>query len=291
MTTTGSLPALVYSNSVEIPFNTELFAPLPDSSGLLGDGTALRDRLAEDGALFLRGVLDPVEVWRLRAAYFRQFPPGYLKPGTPPEAGVLGDAGVDLPPYGLPGHPAHTFVRTDELARFLDQSALRALAETVLEESVVQLPRVILRHFDHLSGRSSRAHIDHTYMDRGTDRVITMWLPIGNSPLRTGGLVYLEGSHRLSPQDLAALRSVTDRPEDHRPVSHDLLWVARSLGRRWLWADYEAGDLTLHNPHVLHAALDNTTETMRMSVDVRFVAASQPPDQRWLRPWSADDGA
>lgn len=291
MAVTPVRPATLSSNSVAIPFSARYFAPLPDSAGLLDDPAALRARLAEQGALHLRDVLDPAQVRRLRAAYFALFPPGYLRPGTTPADGVLGDATVPLPPYGVAGHPAHTFVRTAEFARFVDQPVLRTLAEKVLGAPANRLARVILRHFDHLSGKSSRAHVDHTYMDRGTDRVVTMWLPVGDSRLEHGGLVYLEGSHRLSPAELEPLRSVTDRPADTRPLSHDLGWVADQLHRRWLYADYAAGDLALHGPRVVHAALDNTVETMRMSVDVRFAVSTDRPDERWLRPWSADDGA
>jgi hypothetical protein len=67
--------------------------------------------------------------------------------------------------------------------------------------------------------------------------------------------------------------------------------VARQLGRRWLWADYRAGDVVVHCPHIIHASLDTATRAMRMSVDIRFVAAEQAPDDRWLSPWSANDGA
>jgi hypothetical protein len=40
---------------------------LVDSSGLIGDAAGLRGRLAEDGYLFLRGVIDPVPVQAARA--------------------------------------------------------------------------------------------------------------------------------------------------------------------------------------------------------------------------------
>jgi hypothetical protein len=292
MTARGSRPAVLYSNSVRTPFDDDTFARLPESTGLLGDAGGLRERLRRDGALLLRGVLDPAWVRSLRGDYFGMFPAGYLEPGTAPADGIRGDGTPALPPYGVAGHPAHEFVRAEALHRFVDQPALRQLATDLLgARSVVRLPRVILRHFDHRSGKSSRAHVDHTYMDRGGGDVVTMWLPLGDSPLETGGLVYLEGSHRIPRGELDALRGVTDRPDDSRPLSHDLNWVARRLDRRWLWADYRAGDVAVHGPHVIHAGLDNTTKAMRMSVDVRYAAGGSRLDDRWLQPWSADDGA
>jgi hypothetical protein len=285
-------PVAVRSNSVPVPFDPQTFAPLPDSRELLGDPAAMRARFDRDGVLYLRGLLDPERVRRLRGEYFGMFPEGYLRPGTAPVDGILADEPCATPAYGRRGHPAYDLARSDSLREFVDQPALRDLAALLMAaETVVRLPRVIPRHFDHRSGRSSRAHIDHTYMDRGDGRVVTTWVPVGDSPLESGGLVYLEGSHRIPYADLDALRSVTDRPEDRRPLSHDLGWVARQLGRRWLWADYRAGDVAVHGPRIVHAALDNTTPAMRMSIDARFAAGDARLDDRWLRPWSADDGA
>jgi hypothetical protein len=66
--------------------------------------------------------------------------------------------------------------------------------------------------------------------------------------------------------------------------------VSEELDRRWLWTDYRAGDVAIHSPHVVHASLDTTTETMRMSADVRFLRRGEPADPRWQQPWAGDDG-
>ncbi len=89
---------------------------------------------------------------------------------------------------------------------------------------------------------------------------------------------------------LEALRECTDRPDDTRPIGHDLAWVPERLARRWLWTDYLAGDVTVHSPWLVHASLDNTTDAMRLSADVRFVLDGCPVDPRWTQPWSGDDG-
>jgi len=118
-----------------------------------------------------------------------------------------------------------------------------------------------------------------------------MWLPIGDCPVAAGGLVYLEGSQHIPSADLDVLKSVrTDRPGDPRPISNDLGWTADQLGGRWLYADYQAGDVAIHSPHLVHASLDTTTDAMRMSADIRFLPTSVEPDPRWLTPWSGDDG-
>ncbi|HET9691375.1 MAG TPA: hypothetical protein VFP61_09485, partial [Acidimicrobiales bacterium] len=62
------------------------------------------------------------------------------------------------------------------------------------------------------------------------------------------------------------------------------------LGSRWLWADHAAGDVTLHSPHIVHASLDVASDAMRLSADLRWMAADAERDQRWLVPWAGDDG-
>src|SRR5262245_44686842 len=206
----------VTSNGVAVPFTDAYFAPMSDSSPLCGDAAALRARYAEDGYLLLRGVLPGDRVLSLRAAYLALF---------------RADDGTGALPHGVAGHPAHAFVRGEQFASFVAASELAAPAQALLGGPVTLLPRQILRHFRRGTAIASRAHRDLEYLDRGDADVVTTWIPVGDCPLATGGLIYLDSSHRLAAGDLAPLRSVTDRPHDSRPISHDLALVADTLGR------------------------------------------------------------
>lgn len=283
--------AKVSSNGVAVPFDEQHFAPLRDSSDAAADPSVLRERYRADGYLYLPGYLDPAEVRSLRGAYFSLFDPSYLKAGTSPEEGVFsGERPTDLPAHGVAGHPAHSFVRSELFERFVSQPALLRLAEAVLGGPAWRLPRSIVRHFDRSTPRASRAHVDHTYLDQGSDALVTMWIPLGDCPVPAGGLVYLETSHHMGAPDFEPLRGVTDRPGDARPITHDLALVARTLQRRWLWADFAAGDVTVHSPHLVHASLDTVTDEMRLSADVRFLREGERADPRWLQAWAGDDG-
>ncbi|MEI5097540.1 phytanoyl-CoA dioxygenase family protein [Streptomyces sp. PmtG] len=281
------------SNGIPIPFSPELFGPLrATGASALPGPAALRERLRADGYLYLPGFLDREEVLRLRTAYFSRLPPGYLAPGTGPRAGVYsGRVPPELPEHGVAGHPAHAFVRSRTFDRFLGNPQLAKLAADLLDGDARLLPRRILRHFHRGTRRASRAHVDLDYMDQGSPRVVTLWIPVGDCPPESGALVYLEGSHTLTPREYEPLRDTTDRPDDRRQICHDLEFTARGLGRRWLWADFAAGDVMAHVPTVIHASLDTTTDAMRLSIDARFIRQGDAPDPRWLRPWSADDGA
>jgi ectoine hydroxylase-related dioxygenase (phytanoyl-CoA dioxygenase family) len=283
----------VVSNGVPVTTDSEHFAPMRDSTALLGDPEKLRSQFQQDGYVYLRGVLDREKVMRLRAFYFDMFDPAYFAAGTAPGEGIWsGSVPAGQLSHGVAGHPAHTLVRSPEFEEFAASPELESVAQILLADAdVFQLPRQIVRHFNK-GPLSSRAHTDYDYMDRGTAHIITMWLPVGDCPVQSGGLTYLEGSHTIAKEDLQVLKSKrTDRPGDNRPISHDLDWTAQQLGgRRWLYADYEAGDVAIHSPHLVHASLDTQTDMMRMSVDLRFLPRSVEPDPRWLVKWSGDDG-
>jgi hypothetical protein len=282
------LPSDVSSNGLRFAFDPTRFAPMRDSSDLLGDPAALRERFLADGHLCLRGVLDPDRIWAMRRDYFAHFDPAMFAPGTDRAEGVFsGEVPAGLPEYGTAGHPAYVMVREPGFDKFTRDPALAAVASDLLDGSAELLPRRILRHFHRGLARASRAHIDYDYMDHGSDRTVTAWIPLGDCPIERGGLIYLDESHRLPRADLDRLRGDLDDP---RPISADLARTADELGRRWRWADLRAGDVLVHSPHIVHASLDNASDVMRLSADVRFTRRDVSHDERWSGDWSADDG-
>lgn len=289
--TRSTPPAALTSNGMPVSSDPTMLAPMRDSTALLDRPAELRKQFDEDGYVLLRSVLDRQRVLELRERYFAAFDPIMLAPGTSAQDGVFsGTLPADLPDYGTAGHPAYEMVRSAVFDAFTSDPALRTIAEALLDGAVELLPRRILRHFDRLSGKASRAHVDYDYMNRGSDRLVTAWIPIGDCPVECGGLVYLERSHRVPRAQLDDLRRFTDRPDDVRPISNDLERTAQALGGRWLWADYRAGDVALHSPHTVHASLDDRSDVMRLSADVRFRRRDAAPDERWSGAWSADDG-
>ena len=54
---------------------------------------------------------------------------------------------------------------------------------------------------------------------------------------------------------------------------------------------YEAGDVVLHNPFMVHAGAINESKTgrIRVSTDLRFVDKSEPYDERWTVTAFSDD--
>lgn len=72
------------------------------------------------------------------------------------------------------------------------------------------------------------------------------------------------------------------------------IWGGEKLKkrRRWLTADYEAGDIVFHNPYMVHGAQknDDPLGRIRLSTDLRFYEEGMQ-DERWMKSaWAPDDG-
>ncbi len=120
-----------------------------------------------------------------------------------------------------------------------------------------------------------------------------------------GGLTYLEGSHAIgaahggpsSSKDNADL-SPEERISAYNRnmteggwVSKDLPDMAERFNTRWLIADYEAGDVVLHSPFMIHASTTNQSagRRIRLSTDIRYQNVDDEIDARWSNHWSLDD--
>jgi ectoine hydroxylase-related dioxygenase (phytanoyl-CoA dioxygenase family) len=264
----------VTSNGVHIPFSPAYFGPMRETDVAAGDET-LRARYQADGYVLLRKFLPADAVRRVRRAYDAAFE-------TARKNG-------DLPRHGIKGHPAYDFVRGPVFRAFVDQPVFQQLAERITGATFATIRRTPLRHFLAGSKLASRAHIDGTYIDGAPTDVVTVWTPLGDCTVNDGSLMYLEGSHVGDVPAQVRGGAPMDRASDVRPITHNLKWLADTTARRWLTADFTAGDVVVHSPAIIHATLDCAGRD-RLSADVRLSRVGGPRDPRWERDWSSDDG-
>ncbi len=263
----------VTSNGAPIPFTPRYFGALRETDLNVVDDAELRARYAADGYVLLRNFLPAADVNTLRDAYLAKFG------GKPVTAS-----------HGTKGHPAYDFVRETAFRAFVEQPTFQTLAERLTGKAAAPIRRTPLRHFVPGVPVASRAHIDGTYIDGTPTEVVTVWTPLGDCAHRGGSLMYLEGSHTDADLERKVRPGAPlDRTSDVRPITHDLKWLADLTNRRWLAADFAAGDVVVHSPAIIHATLDATTG-VRVSADIRFRRQDGPKDPRWDNDWSADDG-
>ncbi len=254
------------------------------------DRDELWRRLRRDGYLYLSDHLPAEVVMEFRRYYFTMLSQaGVLAEGTDPVEGV---AAQEFPDWG-----SFRRVLFDEVVPGAEYQALCSHPRIkdwfawLLEDEVHLHRRKIIRHTrpgDTGIGTSTQAHYDLVYLREGTDRVLSMWIPLGDIPLERGGLLYLEGSHH---QVMAQERAGTLRLPA-TSITADLPGLADREDARWLVADYRAGDVMVHSAHIIHAALDNVDPRgrMRLSTDIRYQRSSDPIDWRWQEHWHDADG-
>lgn len=262
----------------------------------------LREQFLAQGYLWLKGILPRQKVLNFRRRYFESFlETGMLKPGTDPIEGIYSGEKENR---GNINKVLMTFVRSAAYEAFCLMDELWQFYDRFFEGSSYLHKRKIVRHTKPHDRNCTGAHYDLVYLRGGTDRVCTSWIPIGDIPVEMGGLVYLEGSDawgrqmeaeyqhnstHLAPEERV---SAYNRYMDNSGwMSKDLAALADKIDTRWLMADYEAGDMVVHSPYMVHAATMNVDPSgrMRLSTDIRYQRVQDEIDARWQNHWSLDD--
>jgi hypothetical protein len=246
---------------------------LVDSSRLLGDGEALRARIAEDGYVFVRDMLDPAEVRSVGTAVLGQLQAaGWTEGGSDPVTAR------PVPPVravrmrDLFGSPIYTrIVLNPRLNRLAYQSRLADLMRDILGPLgfcyPLRIPRIVYPVSLAPRQPGNYAHKDY----RSVQDMFTCWVPFGETPRKLGGLALLPGSQTSD--------RVAPKPLDRLPT-------------RWLSTDYLPGDVLVFHCLTTHAALPNISDQMRFSVEYRWQPADQPAPRRLVMgPTGAEIGS
>lgn len=268
------------SNGVAIDTNPAVYGELKDSSSILGDPDALRSRMEEDGYLYMAGLLDRQLVLEARREIL-------LKYAT---VGEIDSIDHDL----MDGvYSSDSAIGHVNLRAFTESVRTgRGYEGVVLNPGLFDFLAVLIgshvKAFDFRWPRFVRPgegcgfHMDGPYMNRGTSKIYTTWIPIGDVPRSQGSLILLERSHRN--EELLSTYAQQDADVDLIDwLSYDPNELQRRIGGRWLTTDFEAGDVLCFGMHMLHGALDNNNQEgrCRLSSDTRYQSADEPFDQRW----------
>jgi hypothetical protein len=291
--TNATLPKLT-SQGLELDTSAESFGLLRDSTDVLEDTGTLRERMAEDGYLYLPSYLDRDLVLEARKSVTERLAAEGLT-----DSGYSADEAVAHPDSGLKFKPdlAHD---NEPLHRLLYGGRMMEFYGRFFGGPV--------RHYDFTwmravaPGCGTQPHGDIVFMGRGTHNLYTAWTPLGDIDYQLGGLIILEGSHHLEnvreeylTRDVDEYCENVEGEEEYaktNPDMHGWRWdgsitddpveLRERLGGRWLTAEYRAGDLLTFDTYTIHASLDNRSERIRLSSDSRYQLASEPVDERWI---------
>ena len=273
------------SNKFTLDISTSAFGTLRDSSDSLSDTQALQERMAADGYLYIRNLLDPELVIKARKEVFKDLV----------DQGIIFPSGNLYAPKCAQAKPlkkidfnTNKFTAVEKLHC---SDAVMNFYHTFLDGEVRKFDKFWVRAIGPKS-KSETVHSDIVYMGKGTRNLYTSWTPLGNIPLNQGPLMILEKSHLLED-----IKSYTDWDVDKNRnklrYKHGVLFVGghysrnppavqKEFNRRWLSANFEMGDVLVFSAYTMHCALDNNTDIVRLSTDCRYQLASEPIDPRWV---------
>ncbi len=245
------------------------FAPFVDSRVLLEQPEALRNRMQEDGYLFISSLVPRDELQNLYDSIM----------DICREEGWVDDDGLALGEPRLEGHDGwwQVYDRVQCLEEFhtlAHHPNILGVFGAIVQEPVLVHPRHIARiTFPSTAHYTTPPHQDYPLI-QGTPQTYTVWMPLSDCPIELGGLAVIPGSHR------AGLLPV------HAASGPGGLSVDTSRwGDRWLAQDMQAGDALIFHSYTVHRALVNVSHRrLRVSVDYRYQGVSQPIVEDSLRP-------
>lgn len=252
---------------------------LIESNEIQNDAAALQDRLAEDGYLFFRKLLDPDRLLRLRREMLTVMQSGgWLVAGTDPVDGIAnlnartteGDAG-----YTDVYHEVYRLQSFHEIAHCRE---VMEMLERIRGCAMMPLPQKVARlWFPQMTEHTTPIHQDFVHFQGDYDN-LTCWSPVGDCPRELGGLAVLRGSHKvarvLDHHFSLGAGSLHVNPDEHDEV-----------GEEWLTTDYQAGDTLVFPALTIHKALPNLTENrLRVSLDNRYQRVGDPVADHMLMP-------
>ncbi len=298
------LTEAMYHLGVPLEMNEETFGPLRESADIVGDGPSLRRRLVEDGYLYLPGYLDRELVLAARRWSMQELLDyGYLDPDSPLMDGVVHSQyrGLNVNPFfgpDLVSKARHNL----PLQQVLYSGLMMDFYRCLFVEDVRPFDFTWQRAVTASQEAATSPHCDNVFMSRGSKRVCTSWMPLGDIPTEMGGLMVLEGSCHLEHvkstygtldvdyyctnyDDAAEIEAGTKQWQDWTnwgSYNNSAVETRQELGGRWLTTDYAAGDLLVFGMFTMHASMDNHTDRFRLSTDTRYQPATDPIDERWI---------
>lgn len=260
---------------------------LEESSSNLGNVPALRERVETEGYLLIRDLIPRAKVLEARRIVLESLHrEGLLKPHT-----ELMDGFVNPEAIGKgKGDAIAESLQQEEVRTVLDGEEVRAFFDGYFSEPTFVLDLKIIRV--QRPGRSTGIHYDVVYMGRGTRRLCSCWIPLGDIAVEQGPVALCAGSNSLP--GFAKLRETYGHYDVDRTLmrgvngsfsgwfSFDLLEISERFGGRWRSANYRAGDILVFTPLTMHCGLDNNSDRYRLSSDIRCQPLSEPADPRWV---------
>lgn len=248
---------------------------LTDSTALVASPAALRERLRQDGYLYLRGVVSRPAVLGVRAQILTVLHRhGWIDPDQPADhaVAVAAQSCFDPQPQFLTVYreiyvleALHALIHDPDLGQ-----VLRSLYGAEILPHPMIIPRVI---FPQRPDIDTPAHQDYPAI-QGPPDALSAWLPLGDYRREDGVLELAAGSHTKGVRPFRVTSGTGG------------LEVEDPLTGTWVAGDVAAGDIILFDMLTVHRALPNRSASIRLSVDTRYQRQGDPIVAGNLNPYA-----
>ena len=249
---------------------------LRESNDILDEPAELRDRLAEDGYLLLRGLQNVEKVRAVRDLLLANLQEnGQIDPGYSLELGVVKEGA-----RGAFWGGSKALTRNETFLHLVESHEIMDFFANLLRSDVLTFDYKWLRLVG--PGDFTGAHYDVVYMGRGTHNLYTCWTPITDVPYEMGPLAILVGSHHFEKLKETYGQMDVDRDHVTGAFSNDPIEMVDTFGGQWQTTEFRMGDIIIFGMYTMHASLTNTSNRYRISSDTRYQRADDPVDERWV---------
>ncbi|MEO7242869.1 MAG: phytanoyl-CoA dioxygenase family protein [Variovorax sp.] len=248
---------------------------LKASNDVIESPASLRQRLEDDGYLFIRGFHDPAKVLAARKDILMRLQ----------ERGQLQPDSVLMDGIAKEGVKTTASVRgqedliTDALRDLLYSERAHAFFARLFDTPAQAYQFQWLRAAG--PGAGSPIHADLPYMGRGSQRLVTLWTPLGRITPDMGPLAVCLRSHTWPQVRDKYAHSDVDRERHGGVFTEDSGELIERFGGQWATTTFEPGDAVIMGMYTLHGSLANGSNKFRLSCDTRYQPANEPMDERW----------
>ena len=249
------------------------------SNDAMHDADELQRRMADEGYLFFKGLMDAAKLRELRREMMTEIQrAGWLIAGTDPLDGI-----ADISMRYTEGDQEYTdgyghVYKLESFHRSAHWNEVTDMVAQILGGPVMPHPQKVARvWFPKYTEHTTPTHQDYVHFQGSWD-TLTCWAPVGDCPLELGGLAVIPRSHKVERIlehhfALGAGGLIVDE------TAHD------DIDPVWHSTDYEIGDALFFPALTIHKALPNYTEDrLRLSLDNRYLRVGDEIAEHMLLP-------
>jgi len=168
----------------------------------------------------------------------------------------------------------------EEIKRLVFSKRLAQIAAELM-----QVEGVRLYHdqalFKEAGGGITPWHADQFYWPLSTDKTITAWIPLQNTPLEMGPLEFSSGSHLITDGRELAIGDESERVMTKKLRISDFEHVIEP---------FDVGEISFHSGWVFHRAGANNTDRMRKAFTIIYMdkdmVLKQPENDNQVNDWN-----